>query len=106
MHYGEWWGQGIQRGYGLTEKRLSLFNVAKASAYLDDVPGLGVVPVLYRGPFFTIEVSAWLATLQREGSVAAPGFMRPEGVCVWHSAARQVFKALIENDDVPKGATE
>jgi len=26
-HFGEWWGQGIQRGYGLKEKRLSLFNV-------------------------------------------------------------------------------
>src|SRR5687768_14030130 len=25
-HYGEWWGQGIQRGYGLNDKRFSLFN--------------------------------------------------------------------------------
>src|SRR5512139_3329369 len=23
-HFGEWWGNGIQRGYGLTEKRFSL----------------------------------------------------------------------------------
>jgi hypothetical protein len=22
-HFGEWWGQGIQRGYGLKEKRFS-----------------------------------------------------------------------------------
>ena len=28
-HYGEWWGQGIQRGYGLTEKRFSLFNTRR-----------------------------------------------------------------------------
>src|SRR3954470_23577103 len=26
-HYGEWWGDGIQRNYGLKEKRFSLFNV-------------------------------------------------------------------------------
>ena len=26
-HYGEWWGAGIQRRYGLDTKRLSLFNV-------------------------------------------------------------------------------
>lgn len=26
VHFGEWWGNGIQRGYGLTEKRFSLFN--------------------------------------------------------------------------------
>lgn len=28
-HYGEWWGAGIQRRYGLTEKRFSLFNVSR-----------------------------------------------------------------------------
>ena len=28
-HFGEWWGQGIQRGYGLKEKRFSLFNVQR-----------------------------------------------------------------------------
>src|SRR6266853_6537645 len=29
-HYGEWWGCGIQRGYGLPkgEKRFSLFNTS------------------------------------------------------------------------------
>lgn len=34
-HFGEWWGQGIQRGYGLSERRFSLFNVARWG----DVPG-------------------------------------------------------------------
>ena len=28
-HYGEWWGAGVQRKYGLTEKRFSLFNVSR-----------------------------------------------------------------------------
>jgi hypothetical protein len=28
-HYGEWWGSGIQRRYGLAEKRFSLFNVSR-----------------------------------------------------------------------------
>jgi hypothetical protein len=30
-HYGEWWGAGCQRGYGLTnnDKRFSLFNVIR-----------------------------------------------------------------------------
>src|SRR5438105_3732245 len=28
-HFGEWWGCGIQRGYGLKEKRFSLFNVMR-----------------------------------------------------------------------------
>ena len=29
VHFGEWWGKGIQRGYGLDEKRFSLFNVSR-----------------------------------------------------------------------------
>lgn len=31
QHFGEWWGAGIQRRYGLTEKRFSLFNVSRWS---------------------------------------------------------------------------
>src|SRR4051812_35790932 len=31
FHYGEWWGQGIQRGYDVKEKRFSLFNVLRWS---------------------------------------------------------------------------
>jgi len=29
LHFGEWWGVGIQRGYGLSERRFSLFNTAR-----------------------------------------------------------------------------
>jgi hypothetical protein len=28
-HFGEWWGSGIQRTYGLKERRFSLFNVGR-----------------------------------------------------------------------------
>jgi hypothetical protein len=28
-HFGEWWGAGINRGYGLEERRFSLFNVSR-----------------------------------------------------------------------------
>jgi hypothetical protein len=106
-HYGEWWGSGIQRGYGLTkgEKRFSLFNVNRyRDADLSAVPGLGVVPVLGSGMFTTGRVDSALLALVDEGSSAAPGFMRPEGIVVYHTAARSVFKVLLDNDDVPKGA--
>ena len=59
VHRGEWWGNGIQRGYGLQngDKRFSLFNVHRWEGLeADSVPGLGVVPVLWRGPFDTINV--------------------------------------------------
>lgn len=108
IHFGEWWGQGIQRNYGMTEKRFSLFNRHRwAYVKLNDYcpPQLDVVPVIYEGPFDTSVVTHCLGGLSRHGSVAAPGFMRPEGVIIYHAAARSMFKALIENDDAPKGET-
>lgn len=110
-HFGEWWGKGIQRGYGLDEKRFSLFNVGRWSDTLvgiladggttaaTGVEGLHVVPVLYRGPFDLTRVNTAKALLKYGGSRAAPGFMDPEGVIVWHDAARQKFKSTFEDCD-------
>ena len=104
-HFGEWWGQGIQRGYGLKEKRFSLFNTNRWE-YNDPrhegVPGLGTVPVLFTGLFDSSIIND-IVTYDLEESYAAPGFNNPEGVVVWHDAARQSFKVLKENDDIPKG---
>lgn len=107
-HFGEWWGSGVQRGYGLTggERRFSLFNSGRwHDADLSGVPGLGVVPLLNPlvGDSSLDAVKAATELLRSQGSIAAPGFMRPEGVVVWHTAARVSFKVLLEGDDVPKG---
>jgi hypothetical protein len=40
------------------------------------------------------------------GSFAVPGFDKPEGIIVYHTASKQNFKVLIENDHMPKGLTE
>lgn len=100
-HYGEWWGAGIQRRYGLSEKRFSLFN---AGRWTDDVrPACcHVVPVLGQGSQDVV-VDAALARLRTEGSVAAPGFMNPEGIVVYHTAARSLFKVTLDRDEEPKG---
>ncbi|MFI5840584.1 RNA ligase family protein [Catenuloplanes sp. NPDC051500] len=107
-HFGEWWGHGIQRGYGLKQgdRRFSLFNVERYAGLTSDLPGLGVVPSLCRYAFDTRQVENTLAFLRENGSAAAPGFMQPEGVIVFQTAASQVFKALIENDDQPKGLNQ
>src|SRR4051812_43492676 len=105
-HYGEWWGSRIQRGYGLPsgEKRFSLFNVQRwclASEEPREIPTgdprvtrrqerapacCHVVPVLYEGLFQTMKVDHMIERLRHEGSLAAPGFMKPEGVVVYHKA--------------------
>jgi hypothetical protein len=37
--------------------------------------------------------------LRADGSKAKPGFMRPEGVCVFHSASNQIFKYPFDKDE-------
>ena len=99
-HFGEWWGSGIQRRYGLTEKRFSLFNVSR---WGEERPACcHVVPVLYRGEFNQSQIEWHLACLAAGGSVAAPGFMKPEGIVIFHTAGNVGFKRTIEKDDQPK----
>jgi hypothetical protein len=105
-HFGEFWGKGIQRNYGLDERRFSLFNVGRFGTIAEDSQGLlHTVPVLYQGPFAEMAVHEALDGLILRGSQAAP-FPTPEGVVVYHAAARQSFKVLIENDELPKGLVE
>lgn len=100
-HFGEWWGRGIQRNYGLQERRFSLFN---AGRWADDHPPAccNVVPILYQGEFKTGAVDEILIVLRRLGSFVAPGFMNPEGIIIYHTAARVSFKKTIDGDDKPK----
>jgi hypothetical protein len=102
-HYGEWWGAGIQRRYGLAEKRFSLFNVHRWGDEAVRPPCCGVVPELARGLDVRDVTERALATLRDRGSMVAPGFMRPEGVVVFHSASGQLFKVTLEKDEAPKG---
>lgn len=96
-HFGEWWGQKIQRGYGLDHRRFSLFNVKRWSP--NNVPlCCHVVPVLYEGAFDTKYVELCLKSLYDEGSRAAPKYKNPEGVIVYHIAANQYFKYTLGND--------
>jgi len=104
-HFGEWWGAGIQRRYGLTEKRFSLFHSGRVPTTDAVVPACcSIVPVLYEGPMSEEAVTAAVEALRSKGSRAAPGFDKPEGVVIYHLAAGQLFKKLLEKDELPKGA--
>ena len=99
-HYGEWWGSGIQRTYGLKTKRFSLFNVTRWG--LIRPACCGIVPVLYKGPMDDVNIQGILNNLQALGSCAEPGFMRPEGIVVYHEASGALFKKTLEDDGIPK----
>jgi hypothetical protein len=105
IHYGEWWGYKINRGYGLAkgDRRFSLFNTERWK-HLDgsQVPGLWVVPTLATGLLWgdpwDSPIDAALETLTIGSSVAAPGYERPEGIVVFHTAGRVMFKYTLDGD--------
>jgi hypothetical protein len=92
LHYGEFWGSGIGRGYDLDHKRFSLFAVDRYDPRIEVVEGLYTVPVLLRHTFSTTSIMFTCNKLRAEGSTAAPGYPRPEGVCVFHTKSRTTFK--------------
>lgn len=121
-HFGEWYGNKIQRGYGLPagDRRLALFNVTRwclygkepdriqmadprIEKYQEVLPEcIGLVPILWRGIFCTEMIDATLMDLKISGSQAVRGYMNPEGIVVFHTAANVGFKKTIENDGLPK----
>lgn len=120
-HFGEWWGNGIQRKYGLSDKRFSLFNVQRW-CLAGEIPitteplnpkdepktqqvlpsCCGLVPVLYRGTMNETRILEALHDLAGNGSKAAPGFMNPEGIVIYHTASGVGFKKTIKDDESPK----
>ncbi|MEK9208374.1 MAG: RNA ligase family protein [Patescibacteria group bacterium] len=96
-HYGEWYGKGINLNYGLKERRFALFNTNRWNN--ENKPECcEVVPILYSGRNITGVIEQFVGYLTSHGSVAAPGFMQPEGLMIFHHKAGQFFKKLIEGD--------
>lgn len=121
-HFGEWWGQGINRGYGLNERRFSLFNVSRWFKFgsvgcgvkflmgteRQEVPTCcNVVPILCASTNLSTNIiQDSLESLRQFGSLASPGFRPSEGIVIYHTAGNCCFKVTIENDDKPKGETK
>lgn len=102
-HYGEWYGLGIQRGYGLEEKRFALFNTGRWGSEnkpvcCDVVPVLEIMNV--KSADFAFFKSC-CESLQKEGS-RINQFKDPEGICIYATEAKKYYKMLIENDELHK----
>ncbi len=98
QHNGEWWGLGIQRRYDIDEKRFSLFNTTRWFKSTFNTTQLHVVPVLYTGPMDSIVIRNVSYALQTGGSLAAPDFMNPEGIVIFHTDANLCFKYTGDGD--------
>lgn len=112
QHFGEWWGNGIGRNYSQPKKHFSLFNTFRwrDGAEKTRPSCCGLVPVLYEGQLeehgVLKGVKIALKHLSENGSAAAPGFMKPEGIVIYHHATKQYFKKTLEGDEKPKGSAE
>ena len=102
-HFGEWYGHRIGRGYGLNERRFALFNTSRWADAINRPACCEVVPVLWEGKCDDWNVVRSLRLLHEEGSHAVPGYMRPEGVVVFHVRGNLLFKKTFEHDEAGKG---
>lgn len=108
-HYGEWWGKGIQRGYGLNTKVFSLFNTSRWLHHEITATKLGmqldVVPTLFEGTFMEVveEIPVIMGWLKKAGSVAAPDYNNPEGIVIYDTRSGQGYKKTFDYDDTGKG---
>lgn len=97
--FGEWYGQGVNRGYGLKEKRLALFREPPG-----DIPDCcELTPRIYEGPNDEYWIQRTLDLLREQGSYAVPGYMNPEGIVIFHTAGRFLTKITLKGDEIPKG---
>lgn len=102
-HFGEWWGAGINKRYPGAPRTFSLFNTSVwQTAKLEGKLTLcEVVPVLYQGLFTTTIVEEILAKLAVSKSMVWQDAV-PEGVVVYHTAARTYFKKTLKDDEKGK----
>lgn len=106
LHYGEWWGAGIARNYGKTDRTFSLFNTSRfkhladeeARAAIQPPKELSVVPVLAVHTLDTQLVLDVMDELKHKGSAASPGYMNPEGVVVFLPSVGRCFKVTYDGD--------
>lgn len=100
-HYGEWYGQGIGRGYGLTVRRWALFDIYRP--FPEGLPdNVEKVPLLLHVQLDKLLLGAVVEpsslftaceALKQRGSRAVCGFMKPEGVVITidHTKYKYVF---------------
>jgi len=102
-HFGEWAGKGINSGEGLDHKRLFLFNIARWDTRT--LPNnVSMVPVIWhcnslKDYTFYQLVDRCMGILKSNGSLIAPGYMKPEGIVI--QIGNQFFKETFDNEEIP-----
>jgi hypothetical protein len=56
--------------------------------------------------FTTENIERTLAELKEKGSQAEVGYMKPEGIVIYHIASGHLYKKTILNDEKPKSVKD
>lgn len=108
-HYGEWFGKGIARNYGLDHRRFYLFAVDRyadvlpedaADIELVDGTRLGTVPVLHRSVEFDHRHIPGIAAELHHSRI--DGFPRPEGFCIFFEHNHMILKVVLDKHNDKK----
>lgn len=119
-HYGEWFGEGIQKNpLGIEGKRFALFHATKyteANGFdLSRVDGLETVPLLHHGQCDVWTIPDIMSDLQDFGSKVVGAAQQTvqsnifedlswtkaadaEGIIIWNNETKTRTKMLLEND--------
>lgn len=105
--YGEWFGKGIQRGYGLDQKYFMPFSSFWAEKMIEaGIPNIKEPAILYTGKFIEAEVDHQMGILKFDGSHVVPGYRNPEGIVIYFShynfRLKQTFTGPKWQTDEPK----
>ncbi len=98
-HYGEWYGKGINRNYGMTDRKLMLFNAPRyiglqQSGLLPSCVELETV-IHTCGPLDLYDhIEFFKQEAEDRGSWHVPGFMKVEGLIVRIPKVDKVFKVV------------
>jgi len=92
-HFGEWWGQGIQRGYGMTKKVFSLFNVNRWDN--ESRPACcDVVPTVFKGKDWPEDPIHKKLPHSLAAAKYGVTFEATEGLVYWFANAKMYFKVI------------
>lgn len=99
-HYGEWYGKGINRNYGLKDRRFMLFNLDRYIRFFDetDLPKElepeTVVALLTGDEDLHDQLECIQTSLKENGSLHVPGFKSTEGIILRFRLSAKVYKVV------------
>ena len=105
--YGEWFGCGIQRGYGLKDKFFMPFSSFYGEKLIEyQVPNVITPNIMYTGKFSMEVVGTCMQQLKLNGSGVVKDYKQPEGIVIffpkYNFRLKETFDGAKWKDALPK----